>query len=150
MIGITKTKQLNTFDTIKSILSTSTVLKTKFKDSSFHEFEPSLKSLKISDIPFIVINLPDTDTDLLVLNNSTNLKKFSISIKLVIDYLARDKYKDYASAIISTLEGNTATLEKQGYYDLIIEHLGADIDLVDNKKVIAGEFELSLVGNVTR
>ena len=150
MIGVTLKKQLNTFDTIKSILKTSTILKTKFKDKDYYEFEPSLKSLKQTDIPYIVIPLPETETEEVVMNHSSRLKNFNIIITLVVDYMARDKYKTFANAIIDTLESNKATLEKNGYYDLMIDFIGANDELIDNLKVISGQFELSLTGNIVR
>lgn len=147
---ITNTTQLSTFSIIKGILKNNSTLAAKFKDSDYYEFEPNLKSMRSSDLPYIVIELPTTDTGMMTLNNSKTFKDLSISIMLVIDYDARSKFLGYANAIIRQIESAETTFEASGYYGIKIDLIDTSIEVIDQKQVIVGEFEITSVGSVRR
>jgi len=151
MAAISSTTQLSVYSTIKSLLQTSSVLNTKFTSNDYYQFEPNAKSASFRGYPYIWINIPETETDLLVTDHSTNLKDFNIDIILRMEYEARDNYLTYANAIISTIESGESTLQSAGYYNVKIELIGTDDhQIIEQKQVIEGLFQLSVNGYLGR
>lgn len=150
VVEVDNTKQLNLFDTIRNILQTNKVLAEKFTKSHFYLFEPLPKDNKFSEYPYIVIQLPETDTDLVVLDHQTTLKPFIIPIKLVVDFVATDKVLLFSNAILSAIEASEETFETLGYINLKIKIVDSSEELADQKNVAAVFFELNFDGRVLR
>lgn len=147
---ITNTTQLSTFSIIKGILKNNSTLSAKFKDSDYYEFEPNMKSMSSNDLPYIVIELPTTDTGIMTVDNSISFKELSIPLMLVVDYDARSKFTEYANAIIKQIESSESTFEASGYYGIRIDLVDTSIEIVDQKQIIVGEFEITSIGSVRR
>ena len=150
MADITKTTQLSLYDLIKAQLVANSVLSGKFNDASYYRFEPSLKAFSFSQLPIIVIRTPTTSSEFLVLNHSNNLKSFSASILLLVYFSAREKFDSYANAIIAQMEGAESSFESSGYFNLECDLLDVGEDLIQDRKVVSGTFEVRCTGGVSR
>lgn len=151
MTSVTKSSQLDIFSLIKQVLRTSTVLNGKFGTNDYYEYEPNQKSSAFNGFPYIVIRVPSTETDLLVLNHTTTIKGFNIPIILRVEFSARDNFKTYANAILDTLESGTTTFQDSGYYDINIDLIDTDDQaIIDQKEIVEGMFELTFQGYVNR
>lgn len=143
--------QLDLFGIIKGVLQTNSTLNAKFKDSSFLEFEPNLKSTSFQGLPYILIDTPEIDPESYVnIKHSEVIKAFDINIVLVISYEARDKFKTYASAILSQLDQSESIFESHGYYNLDVGSVKPEVELIQEKQVITGTITVSLSGVVER
>lgn len=149
MTAVTIDSQLSTFTLVRDILLGSSVLSAKFSRNDFFEFEENLKAVNVR-LPHFVIKLPSTNTDLLVINQGTTIKEFSVMILLKMDYSARSNFRTYANAVIRQVESSESTFEASGYYMPKIELSNASDEVEDEKQLIVGEFELRLIGNVLR
>ena len=149
MTAVTITTQLSTFALIRDIILTSSSLTTKFTKNDFYEFEPNLKSPGVK-LPHFVLRLPRTETDTLVIDQSTTIKEFTVDILLKMDYSARDKAVTYSNALIRAIESSESTFQSSGYYMPVIEVVKIDDEIEDQKQLIVGQFELKLTGNVLR
>jgi len=148
---IDNTAQLDTFDTIKSILRGSSILKRKFRDSDYYEYEPSLQSLSFKQVPYIVIKTPITSQDdKTTTNNKINLKQFDVDLIVVIDYQARTKFRTYANEILQLIEASTATLNANGFYDVRITLDSTTHEVIERKDVVTGNFSITMQGFVGR
>jgi len=147
---ITNTTQLSLFSLIKTALRGNTALLTKFNSNDYYRFEPSFKSFSFSQLPFIVIQTPTTDSEFLVLDHSNNLKDFNITIMLFVDFSARDNFDTYANAIVAEIESEESTFESSGYYHAEIDLVDVGTDDIQDKKVVVGTFEMTLSGSVSR
>lgn len=153
MAEVTSTIQLSTFSVIKSVLRTNSTINTKFTTNDYYEFEPNTKAVSFNGYPYFLIRVPTTDTNLLVLNNSTTIKDFSVQILMRMDYEARANFTKYAGAVISTIESSSAasTFEANGYYNTKIELLSvSDKTIIDEKQIVEADFLLTFHGNVNR
>lgn len=150
MADITNTTQLSLFSLIKTALKGNSTLQYKFKDSSYYRFEPSFKANSFSGLPIIVIKTPETDSEFLVLDHTNNLKGFSVTIMLMMDFSARDKFDDYANAIVAELESEEATFENSGYFNAEIDLLDVGEDIIQERRVVIGTFEFRVGGSVSR
>lgn len=159
MTAISVTAQLSVFDLIKSVLKKSDTLNQRFTDSRYYRYEPDLKSIKVKSFPYIVINIPATETDLLVMDNDTNMKTFTVLITLAVDKRiltsgissdSDDKFLSYSNAIIQTIENNTSDFVDQGYKIANIDLTDVTIDVIDQTQAIVGLFELTFMGPTTR
>tara|TARA_Y100000310_G_scaffold103241_1_gene101521 strand:+ start:16135 stop:16602 length:468 start_codon:yes stop_codon:yes gene_type:complete len=147
------TAQLSTFSMIKEVLKLNSTLNTKFTDAKYYEFEPNMKSLSFGSLPFIVINVPSTETDLLVVTNSTTIKDYTIVLELLISFDARSKFTEYSNAIIKQLEDltSTTTFEASGFYNTEIDLVDTNVnEIIQEKPVIRGTFELKFDVNINR
>ena len=150
-MAITTTTQLSTYSIIKAILQTSSVLNTKFTSDSYYEYEPNHKSASFKGFPYILIRIPETSTELTVVDHTVTEKDFNIDIFLRVEYLARDNFKTYANAIIAVIEGAESTLQSSGYFNAKIDMVGVDDQqIIDQKELVEGTFQLSLHGQVNR
>ena len=149
---IDKSKRLELFSKIKSAILNNDTLARRFHDDNFYEFEPALNSLTFKHIPYIVINIPLTDTNdsLQTLDHSIVGKDFTVTIMLVMDYEARDKFKDYANKLMKEIEAKEKDFKYDGFFDLEIDLVGAPVELLERKKVVSGEFRLTFNGAVDR
>jgi len=146
---ISSSTQLSTFDTIKTILKTSSDLTYKFKDSSYYQFEPNFKSLSAASLPLIVINVPQLEDQEEFLGNTSREKEFEVNIQLYISYHARDKYLTYANAIIKILEDSQSTFKSNGYdlQKVDIDDIPQVVTLKD-KQMVIGNTVLILEGEI--
>jgi hypothetical protein len=149
MTAVTIDSQLNTFTLIRDILLGSTVLSAKFTRNDFFEFEENLKALNVR-LPHFVIKVPVTNTDLLVINQGTTIKEFSVMILLKMDYSARSNFRTYANAVIRQIESSESLFEASGYYMPKVELSSVGDEVEDEKQLVVGQFELRLIGNVLR
>ena len=151
MAELVNTTQLNTFEIVRDILLTNSTISAKFGLEDIYQYEPKHKSAEFRGFPYIVIKLPSTDTDPLTLSHGTTLKVFNGTILLRLEYLARDKFRDFANAIISTIEGAEETFRSSGYYTPLIELIDVDENtVIDSKELIEGTFELTNQAGVDR
>jgi hypothetical protein len=151
MQQVDRLQQLSTFEIIRDILLQNAVLSAKFKKNSFHEFEPSLKDVSVN-LPYFVIKIPSTNTDPLVLNRKNNLKMFNITLVIVLDFDARDKLVKYCQAAIAQLESESAriALQDAGYKRPTAELIDTGVDILNEKKCVSAELELTLEGQTER
>lgn len=147
MVDVTNTTQLSTFSIIRDILLTNSTISSKFRKSDFHEFEPSLKEHGVN-LPYIVINLPSADVD--ILTSKDNYKSFTVNIVLCVGWEARDKFTDYANALVYQLDNSKSTFKASGYYDPTITLIDSGVEERQSKKVVAGSFRLQMNGVVRR
>jgi len=148
---IKQNTQLILFDKIfKSITNNSTLSK-YFNRGDIYEFEPLVKSNSFKGFPFIIVNVPSTeDVDFENLKRTARDKEFVVSIHLIVDYVARDKFTEFSNALINALETDIATYEKFGYYDLRIKLTSVTPEPLSQKTVVRGIFELSFEGTVKK
>ena len=143
--------QFSQFNITKAILLTNTVISKSFDSDRILEFDPKHKSGNFPGFPYIVINIPTTDTDSLTLSHETTLKAFDVQIILRLEYLARDKVRGFVNAIVSTIEGAEETYRTAGYYTPLIDV--DDIDpntVIDQKELVEVIFSLKSQAGVTR
>lgn len=148
MVTIDSIAQLNLFDTIKTILKSDSVLKNKFPDRKFHEFEPNLKSLGSGDFPYIVISIPNLTSENLDFDHGMRQKDAEITIEMVMDYKARDNVRKYSNKIINLLESNEDNFTALGYNITSVEFEGATDDYIKERHSIRTTFSLTLRGAV--
>lgn len=150
VVNLTNTKQLDIFDTLKSVLKSNSILSRKFRDSDFYEYEPNIQSLSFKQLPYIAMVSVFNETLSATTNRQTRVKKFTTNFVLVMDYQARDKFRKYSDSIIQQIESSQSSFEAQGYYDLDINFIDRTIEYVNNKQVITGNFELIYNAHVDR
>lgn len=150
MTSITNTTQLSTFSLIRGLLISNTTLKTKFNMNNVFEFEPKHKSSNFYGFPYLVIQVPTTETDLLTFNHANTIKDFNVTILMVMDYEARAKVTEYCNAVIKSIESNESSFQSVGYYNPRIELISATPEIQDQKQLIVSEFRLELMGCVER
>ena len=148
--NITNTTQISLFETIKTRLKTSTVLNTKFKDTDYYQFEPNYKSKSFPGFPCIIIEVPLTENEHVSMDHSVNNKQFDITITLIVEYEARDKYVSYSTAIIDTLEKSEQNFEDIGYFNLNINSDKPEPEFLKEKEVITGTHNLMFEGTIQR
>lgn len=147
---ITVTTQLDIFDIVRDILRNNSDIASRFSESQFYEFEPNPKSSDFKGYPIIIIEFPQTKTDLLTINHKTTFKEFTANLLLRMDYEARSKFGDYANLIISQIESSESSFETYGYFSPKIELTDTSMNVIDQKKVVEGTFSLQLTGVVNR
>ena len=150
MPSITNTTQFSTFALIRGILISNTTLKTKFNLNYVFEFEPKHKSINFCGFPYLVIQVPTTETDLLTFNHANTIKDFNVTILMVMDYEARDNVTNYCNALIKAIESKESSFQSVGYYNPKIELISAVPEIQDQKQLIVSEFRLELMGGVER
>jgi hypothetical protein len=151
MISLTATAQLSSFNTIKTVLKSSSVLSAKFQDTMYYEFEPRIKGPGFKGFPYIVINTPTNSEPDSSMDRSWRLKPFSAVIELVMDYEARANVVTYANAIINAIETGTTTFESAGIYGVECTLNGIDDqEIRDMKPVVRVTFDMTWTGQVAR
>ena len=151
MVNITNTTQLSIFSLVRAALLANSTLSVKFTNSHIHQFEPKHKSSAFTGFPYILVNIPELDQEKVVFDNNLTLKEVNVSLILRMDYFARDKYLSFANAIVKSIEDYESTFESSGYYDVMIELLGTDSNIViESKELVEGTFELRYHGQVSR
>ena len=93
MVNITNTTQLSVFSLIKTAITSNATLSTKFNATNIYQFEPNHKSASFKGFPYIWVNLPGTDTQKVVFDNSVKGYPFTIAgfvtLYLTITFLQR-------------------------------------------------------------
>lgn len=149
MTSVTSSTQVSTFEIIRDILLTSSVLSTKFKSSDFYEFDPQVKSASFNGFPFMVIEIP-TDTDLQgYVGDRKKEKEFVVAVRMINEWDARSNVKTYLSAIITAIEGARSTLDDYGYH-LVTANISSSpfSDVLDQKLVVESEVQITLRGEL--
>jgi len=151
LASINNQTQLNTFELIRDALLANSTISAKFTTNDIYQYEPKHKSADFRRFPYIWVNLPSTETDPLVLDHSTTLKNLTGNIFLRVEYLARDKFRNFANAIIFAIEAYEDTFKASGYYTPLINLIDTDPNaVIDQKELVEGTFELSHQGAVAR
>lgn len=151
MVNVTNTTQLSTFSLVRDALLANSELAKTFSKQNIFQFEPKNKGMNAVGFPYIVITLPTTETDPLILDHSTTIKSITGTIILRVDYLKRDNVRTYCNNIIRAIESYEGTFNSSGYYTPLIELIDLDENIVINQKeLVEGTFELSFQGAVTR
>jgi hypothetical protein len=148
--AITNTTQLSTFSIIRDIIRGDSTLSVKFPVSSFYEFEPNIKSLKRSFLPYFIIKVPNTDVEFIDMKHQNQMTEFNIDITMVMDYDARDNFTSYANKVIRQIESNETTFEAYGYFNVKIKLNDSGSDYIDGGQTVTGIFELTVTGRVER
>ena len=146
---IDKSTQLTIFETIRDSLLSNSVISSKFSQSDFYQWEPKLKGAS-TKVPYIVIKIPTTSTEFIVMDHDNRLKELSVELIMVLDYEARDNFITYANAIINQFESATTTFEGVGYYNSRIDLESNVEEIIDQKDVVTGTFSLMFNGWVNR
>ena len=149
-INITNITQLNTFSLIRGILRNNSTITAKFPITNFHEFDPLVKDITFSGYPFIVINVPTSETNSLTMNKTQTTKEFEIIITLIMEWEARGNFTSYSNAIISQIESAMNDFETSGYYLDRIDPETPIVTDLSQKKIIEGTFRVYLNGGVAR
>lgn len=150
VVAITKTAQLSIFDTLKGVLKSNSTLSRKLRDNDYYEYEPNLQSLSFKQIPYIAMVTQSTESEKLTIGSRDRLKNYTVEFVLVMDYQARDKFREYAEAIIRQIELSQSTFEAQGVYDMNVDLSSSSVELVNSKQVVTGTFTLTYSGVVER
>jgi hypothetical protein len=160
--AVTNTAQLDIFQTLRDVLLNNSTLSTKFKKINFYEFEPNLDSISFDMLPYIVIQPPSTETDLLVIDHNCNLKSFTVNLILVMAWEARKlrnsdgtvddggNFRKFANAIIRQIEAEDSTLQDQGYQNARVNLIDTSVDLIQGKQSVTGQFEVIFDGYTGR
>jgi hypothetical protein len=147
------TTQLSTFSIIQNIINSGSVVGSKFNiaTGNIYQWDPKPKTLKMV-FPYIVVRIPQpTNTDLLVMDHSSTLKEFTVEIFMVVEWMAKDNFINYANDLIRQIEINEQTLMDYGYNNAKIDVVNIDSDfIIAEKECVAGLFNLTLSGNVWR
>lgn len=117
MSNITNTSQLDILSVIRTIILTDSVLSGKFSQSDFYLFQPNLKSLNVR-IPYFVISIPESDTEVNFLNDIIRNKQYRTSCYFDMEYTAKDNAPSYLSRTITAIDNGNSTFKSSGY-DLI-------------------------------
>ena len=146
---VTTSTQLSTFNVIKSILQTSTVLNRKFTSGKYYDYEPSLNSSSFNNYPYILIRLPTATDNQEFLGDTTKGKDFVVEIDLVVEHFAKEKILSYSNALLTTLENANSTFQESGY-ELTNLDLTQDPQptLINGKLVFIVTFQLNMYGEV--
>lgn len=149
MVEIVSASQLSTFSTVRSILLSNTVLASRFSLKNVLEFEPKVKSANFCGFPYIVVNVPGVSDLQERLGNSVRAKEFDVEIVLRLEYDARSRFSEYASAIVSVLDMAESQFCAAGY-SLVLVGFDGPPSLVSlhDKELVEGRFSLILFGEV--
>lgn len=150
VVPVTNSTQLNTFDTIKTILLTDSTLNSNIKSTGIYEYEPKLKSQEFKGFPYMIVRVPsNSDIDPNTLNRTSKIKQFDIIIELVVEYAARSNVRDYCNRIINIIETNVSDLKSLGYHnvEILLDDIN-DGEVKDSKEVVRATFTLSCTGSV--
>lgn len=151
MTTVTNTTQLDLFPTIRTVLRNNTTLAANFSESQIVEYEPAIKSSNFPGFPYIVVNIPETDTELSTLKHDLTFKDFVVTCELVVEYHARDKVRGFCNDIIYQMETSEDTFEAIGYYNDDIDLISKDDEeIIEEKRVVRVTFEFMFSGGVCR
>jgi len=149
--GVDNTAQLNFFTLIKDALLANSVISAKFNTTNIHEFEPKAKAGAFNGFPYILVNTEPTQTQILTFNNKTTEKQFGAMLFLRIEFLARDKFKDFVNAIIKAIESYESTFQSSGYLNVTIDFIDQDDNqVIHQKELVEGTFEITFRSLVER
>ena len=111
-------------------------------------------SVSFDMLPYIVIEPPTNDPELLTLNQNIQLQPMITTITLVMSWEARSnlnssgikedglQFRNYTNAILNVIRTNKTILEASGYYDNNIRLIDTGTELIQGKKAVFGTFEL--------
>jgi len=151
MTQISTTTQISIFSLIQSAILSDEILSKKFKKTNLHQFEPKLKSPNFTGFPYIWVDVPSTESNKIVFDNSVVLKDFEIDMFLRMEYMAKDNYILYANRLIKCIESYEDTFQSAGYYDVMIELVDTDSNqVIHQKELIEGYFVIKYKGQVAR
>lgn len=145
MVHITKTTQLNLFNTFVTVITSDSTLNSKFNASNILQFEPT--SLKHNSLPYIHIPLPNTTSTEEVLNGTLKTKSFQVNMLMLNQYMAKDNILNYANAMINAIESSTS-FDTLGYYDVKCDLLNTRTEDRDGQTIIVTEFNINFTGNI--
>lgn len=149
MPNVTNTAQLSLFDTLVAAIRKDSTLAKVFQVKDFYEFEENFKSLKSPKLPHIVIKMPATETDRLVVDATTTLKTFTYPIIMKLDYTARAKARDYCNRLIRAIEQNQADFTNYGTPKIDLD-VFPEPEYEDQKQLIVAQFTFEIYGAVSR
>jgi len=150
MANVTNTTQLSLFSLIRTAIETNSTLAVKFSDRNILQFEPKHKASGFCGFPYIVVRVPSSDTEFILLNHSDNEDTFESEISLVMEYMARDNFLTYANALIYQLEATESTFGNSGYENVKIGLRNVQEVTEDSKELVVGTFTISFTGWVGR
>ena len=98
----------------------------------------------------MIIKTPESDDPEEYLGNQVRLKEFDVEIIIRMDYLARDNFTTYSSALVALFDSATAnsTMIANGYNIIKIISNQPEPITMDQKELIEGTFTLMLEGDV--
>jgi hypothetical protein len=150
MTSIATTTQLSTFSLLRSIILSNATLASKFNINNILEFEPKHKSTNFCGFPYMVVSVPEINDTEDYLGNQVRHKEFDVEIMLRMDYLAKDNYTTYASALISVMDSATANsaMQASGYHIVKVEAGKPEVINLNQKELVEGIFTIMLEGDV--
>lgn len=152
MVNLSVTSQLDITDIIENLIVTDSFLKTKFKSSNIFNFEPDLKNISSTGVPFILIKYPETnDSSESTIKRESRNKPFQIQIELVMDYdIAKTgKLKEYLNRLVYVLEYDISTFNSNGYSEIDVNIQSVDPDILESEqKVVRGIIQFNCKGIV--
>ena len=150
MTYISSSTQLSTFTLLRGLVVSNSTLSVKFNLNNVFEFQPRHKSSNFCGFPYMIIKTPESDDPEEYLGNQVRLKEFDVEIIIRMDYLARDNFTTYASALVALFDSATAnsTMIANGYNIIKIESGKPEPITMDQKELIEGTFTLMLEGDV--
>ena len=149
MVLADKTKQLDIFSLLKTPLLDNALLQTRFNHNNIVQFDPLLKSAgsENSGFPHIWIKIPEIEDPRLTVKGTLKRKSMQIPLFLRVERQSSDeqRYRDYITAIINSIEEYECDLEKKGFYHMSLSLEDVDDDLqLDQATVIQAEFTIFL------
>lgn len=149
MKDINQLTQLSLFDTYVEVIRSDSVIANRFPQSSFYQFEESLKSNRLS-VPYIYIKVPSVSNNSLSIDKRTTIKSFEVNIVVVVDFQARGKVVEYANRIITAIENSITPFTTQGYTrpDIVLDDI--DTEYIQDRQVVVAQFIATQQGTVMR
>lgn len=144
MIELDSSKQLDLFETVKKVLLKSKTISDKFRNDSFYEFEPEVKSQSFPGFPYVVIAVPAFDSKVLTFDNSTNPKDMRCVLDFVMEkHIANTGVmRQVLNAALEILDANEETFKDIGYYDLLTELDPTRPDTIKDKPCVRANLTL--------
>ena len=141
MTAITPTTQLSVFTLVRAAILANSTLAARFPSNDIYQFEPKHKSSSFRGFPYVLINIPESESTKLVFDNSTVPKEFNANIFLRIEYGDRNNFRAYANAMIKAMEDYESTFQSSGYYDVMIDMIDVDSNqIIEQKEIVEGVF----------
>jgi hypothetical protein len=151
MTAITNTTILSTFSLIRAAVVANSTLSVKFNASNIYQFEPKHKSAGFKAFPYIWVNIPSSGSEKVVFDNNFELREFTVTVTLRVDWQARDKVLSYCNAFIKAMNDYESVFQAVGYYDPLTELLSVDSNVViESKEIVEAVFDITLHGQVGR
>ena len=151
MTVINKSSILSVFSLVSNAILANPILSTKFNATNIYQLEPTHKARHSEGFPYFLINIPSTDPEKLVFDNSIVPHKFEISVLLRMNWEAKDNVLNYCNAFLEAIADYEDTFQSSGYYDVMVELIDVNPNqVISEKQIVESEFLITVHGQVNR